>query len=700
MRTLLPMQEEQKNLTAQPTLRIDKPAAAYARRSDHKARDKERDKSQSREMQTEDMIAWAMKQGWKKQDLFEFFADLGLSGTLRPDQRPDMLRLFDEIDSGKFDHGTVICWQENRLFRDETQIYYNQFIQKCLEHDILVVVISPHLMIYDFRDDFYQEMFRWKQKESADFIKRHVKGWMIPAKFRAAWYKGEWAGWGDLPPGFIVDYNEDNPTYKKPIPYWPHIEKINEYFTLFVELGCDIGLMYERLRKTPIIFPEFEAWVDPRNVRKCKMSNYPGGGYYIKGKSSIVSMLTNPFYAGYRVINNVIRRNAKGEKIRDHDGVIDREIFDLCYFSLAKTDLDGNPINGRSQKRYYQQGNDAAYGLLKFRVISNQGRVRVHPFGKYKGKANEGAYFIEYLEQEVGLEHYICIAAIPCLEIDTLVVDRLMTHVQTLSKNQEDIQAYEENAERLRLERQRKIKQIQDTIKDIHKEQAGLARSLGKVEVEIEEAQEKGDLETADIKQRRKELIEEQIDTLERERRTLIDAKAQLEEEATNDLGSLDDQLRNLETQWQERDFEKRRSLLNFLIKEVVIDMVSTHWVRVQVLWLHEEWGREEIYYHRDIGSRREWTEEEEAILKQHYATMHREPLQELLPDRTWESIRYYASTTLGIVRDRKDAGRPGRRPEHVYPDRNTSYSDLQFMREKGIPLSARYTRWEGLLVV
>ncbi len=185
MRTFLPIREDQKSLIARPTLRTNRPAAAYARRSDHKARDKEKDKSQSREMQTEDMIDWGMMQGWKRQLMFPFFADLGLSGALRPDQRPDMLRMFDEIDSGKFDHGTVICWQENRLFRDETQIYYNQFIQKCLEHDILVVVVSPYLMIYDFRDDFMLEMFRWKQKESADFIKRHVKGWMLPARYRA-----------------------------------------------------------------------------------------------------------------------------------------------------------------------------------------------------------------------------------------------------------------------------------------------------------------------------------------------------------------------------------------------------------------------------------------------------------------------------------------------------------------------------------
>ena len=92
-----------------PTLRTKMRAAVYARRSDERARKKETDTSQSREMQTEDLLDWACTAGWDQELLEPYFADLGLSGTLRPDERPDMLRLFDDIDSGKYDHGTIIC---------------------------------------------------------------------------------------------------------------------------------------------------------------------------------------------------------------------------------------------------------------------------------------------------------------------------------------------------------------------------------------------------------------------------------------------------------------------------------------------------------------------------------------------------------------------------------------------------------------
>src|SRR2546421_705297 len=87
--SLLSSQLKQEALTARPTLRARKPVAGYARRSDHKSKDEEKDKTQSREMQTEDLREWAIDHGWKENDFHPYFADFGLSGTLRPDQRPD-----------------------------------------------------------------------------------------------------------------------------------------------------------------------------------------------------------------------------------------------------------------------------------------------------------------------------------------------------------------------------------------------------------------------------------------------------------------------------------------------------------------------------------------------------------------------------------------------------------------------------------
>ena len=204
---------------------------------------------------------------------------------------------------------------------------------------------------------------------------------MLPARYRAAWHDGEWAGLGDPPTGFIVDFDEDSPTHKKLVAYWPHIEKAKEYFQLYMELAGDNSLLYRRLRESPIIFPGIEEWVDPRNVNRFKMAKYPGGGYYPKGKDTVVSMLTNPIYIGYRTVEGVIRRNSKGEKIIDHAPVIERDLFDFAYYRLAKVDLDGNPLEGKRPRRFFQQGSKGDYGLLKFRITSSQGEVRTHADG-------------------------------------------------------------------------------------------------------------------------------------------------------------------------------------------------------------------------------------------------------------------------------------------------------------------------------
>jgi len=695
---LLPVREPREQ-EIERHLRTSRPAAIYARRSDPTAKDENRDRTQSREMQTGDLLKWGKREGWIQEFLHEYFADLGLSGTLRPDQRPDMLRLFDDIDAGEYDNGTVICYQENRLFRDETQIYYNQFIDKCLQHNIHVVAISPRLIIYDLRDDVLKEMLRTKLKEAAEFIPRHIKGWLHPARERAAWVYGEWAGLGNLPPGFIVDYDPKSPTYKMVIPYWPHIEKTREKFQLFMELCGDISLFYNRLRKSPIIYPEFDGWVDKHNINAFKLSRYPGGGYYIKSKHSLVNLLTHPLHYGYRTVNSVIRRDDQGEKIREFEPVIELELLDFAYYRLAKTDFDGNPIVNSKPRRYFQQGNDGHYGLLKFRITSNQGAVRTRSHGEYDedNPPDTGVYLIETVSQSDYVHHPEVDTAIPCKELDAIVVKRLMEHVRTISQKRQSIETYQQQVQNVRKKRQSRIKQLEKSVKDIEEEQKRLTERLGQKDDNTSEEQEQDEDTPAENKKKKPspraaELILERIDLLEDERKTLLQTIDELEVEVTKDYGSLDEELEELETFWPKYTFEKRRTLINFVIKEIVIDSMSTHWLRVEILWLHEEWGREVMFYFRRKGKWKVWTTEETDLVRANYASMSGVQLMALLPDRSWQSIRTRGKDTLGITRQ---TGRP-KPGEEAVADWATHYShnDLVFIREQGIVGKTQCTNW------
>jgi hypothetical protein len=94
---------------------------------------------------------------------------------------------------------------------------------------------------------------------------------------------------------------------------------------------------------------------------------------------------------------------------------------------------------------------------------------------------------------------------------------------------------------------------------------------------------------------------------------------------------------------------------------------------------------REEMYYCREKGSNNYWSEEDRAILRDHYPTSPRQTIMELLPNRGWASIRGEAIKS-GIKR--KVYNEPG-------DSQKFSHNDLLFMRGKELALEVESTRWE-----
>ncbi len=669
-------------------LRTSRAVLVYARRSDPYAKDKKKDRTQSREMQTDDMIGWAKDQGWTEELIHPYFADLGLSGTLRPDQRPDMLRLFGDLDENKFDHATIVCFQENRLFRDETHIYYNQLIEKMLLHDVVLIALSPRMYIYDMRDEHDKERLRDKLEEAAEFIPKHVKGWLLPARERAAQEYGEWAGIGDINIGYIVDYDEDSPTYKKRIPYAPHAEVVKqELFEAFSELGGEISLLYQRVALSPVIFPFFEPWVDRRVVNKFNQWTQNSEGYVLQFKQTILSILTNPVYAGYQMINGAIRRDKKGNLIQSHEAIIDRDLFDFAFYRLSKYDLDGTLIEGKSIRRYFYRGEEKNnFGLLKYRIRWSEGPVRTSAIGKYDddGTPTNKAVYILYSDvRKMNAEEY---AYIPCEVLDDIVVKRLMHHAHELTQQQNDISVYELQAKLIREKRKNAINQIDKSIADNQGEQLRLTESLGKVDEVVKSRKNLSESEIEEMKEHLQAVILGRIASLELDRKKLIKDKEMLEKESQADIGSLEEELADLENLWSEYPFKKRQAYVNFLIKGVVVDVVSNHWMSIQVSWLHEMWGVEEIYYYRRRGGHSDWTQEEDEIIRQYYPCMPKMELMALLPLRVWAAIIKRAvvlevSRSMSIARTTRE--KIGFHPQF-------SHSDVVFMREMNIPLNKR----------
>lgn len=371
--------------------------------------------------------------------------------------------------------------------------------------------------------------------------------------------------------------------------------------------------------------------------------------------------------------------------LRSHEPVISKELREFAYYRLAKTDFDGNTIERQGKRRYLQERTYTEkrdnFGLLKFRVCSDQGEVHTHAL---KG----GSYCIINREDSF-IFQYVVDTSLAFTVVDDIVVKRLLEHVEEMSKSHESLEEHEASVKKIRDTRLAKISQIEKSIGDIDREQGGLTRNLGKIEVEIEEAEAEDDEEKKALKERRKELIGREIETLELERKKLMEAKEKLEEEAEEDVGSLEEELLKLKNDWHGRSFKKRRSLLNFAVQEVRINKVSTHWVEIQVLWLHEEWGRERLYYRRRLGAMRDWTDEEANILAQHYETMPIPELMALLPERSLYSMPRYAREQLDLSRLKREPKLNVRLDE--------THSDIEFEKKQGILDRVSLTKWEPL---
>ena len=674
MRTFQPKQQPTVDLW-NTTFPIDVLWGIYARQSTQAQLIKH---PESTEMQTDDLIAWLAERGVRDGHWRLFDADLGKSGTLRIDQRTGLQELVALIQADSIK--AVLVYRVSRLFRDETGVQYNTFANICKEHNCIVVTADG--MFFNFNNPMHLKMFRYLAEQAAEYLPQQMK-MLYEARVRKA-RRGLFVGFGPKPFGYIVDYDPHSPMYKKYAVYTSHATIVVYIFERFYALEGDFTALCKELEEIPALFPDFAEWVDIRNLPKKSRKKVPGG-YHISD-TGLELLLTNPAYLGWWIVQgDIISRE-------NHAPIIDKGheyLFWYAFERLAAYTTEGKKNEQKQHvlhRRFYHKHTSVQVLLNKKKLISPQGVVSVQP-SRYGF-----AYTITPQEYHV-LRLKLC--AIHADRIDAEFTRCFFRHLDETHDFDEYRKWVEEEAAKHQsqlttlLSQLTEIEAQQEAILD---EKLSLRQQInGKIKKALAE---NPDTDVAALKQRLEDEVAGDMERLRKRAANLDNLTLQLKEQiealernqqlqTARKFVDFHTEVAKLRREWHTKPLAVRAEFVNLFITQVAFTVVAPHWVKLEMYWRHPLWGIDTLYLYRNKGMHPEWTEAEREIVKALYPSAPREEILQLLPTKTWRSIRSEA-LRLGVTRV-------------VAKEKGTVLStltwlDIEFMRQEGFSdLNTKY---------
>ncbi len=540
------------------------------------------------------------------------------SGTWPIDRRPGLKTICDAIEYGTDNPkgvGVVIADFVDRLFRDEDRIDSNVFIKICKENDCYVHIVSKR-MTYNFANPAHADLFRLEVQMAAAYIENHVRGTMHLRR-RLAARSGQWAGLGSVPVGFIVDRDKKSPSYGIFFIYEPHAQVVH--------------------LKMPCIFPAFEGWVDQIIVNRCNLREQNGG--YSFSERTLERILTNDVYIGtYRREGVVIRHH--------HEAIVEEELFWCVYDRLKGFRPDGTPTGRKKLVRYSQLAGSKRDALLDFTSTAEKVSVSF-------GTSDHWHHYLARRNNGMGRETLLAIGA------DTLenaVVKKLFEKLQHV-----DLGDLEQKRKALLAEKAARVKKLERDIETIDEEVATLTENMGKI---------KTDAVVMELEKRITRLLERRAEaTSEIEKITKAYSAIA--------IGTLEEELQDLEEYWDERSFELKKSLLKLLITEASLDYISPRFFSITIFWSYGDWGIEQAIFDKRT-SNKSWTPDENAILRDLYPKCSQLEIMQSLPTRSWHSILGQA-IALGLRREIFQ--------RHAIKNTHISLKDIEFLEKSGLSL-------------
>lgn len=108
--------------------------------------------------------------------------------------------------------------------------------------------------------------------------------------------------------------------------------------------------------------------------------------------------------------------------------------------------------------------------------------------------------------------------------------------------------------------------------------------------------------------------------------------------EAAHDVASLPES-------WQEMKLERKRRFISLVTEAIELETLTERWLRLRITWTpyFQHSVIDECYIFQHYAGKT-WSDEEKAIVREHYPTASRAWLLEKLPARSWQSMTQQAS--------------------------------------------------------
>jgi hypothetical protein len=576
-------------------------------------------------IQTVDMVAELERRGWQRDHILLIDDDEGVSGTKRIDEREGMTYLFELISEQKI--GAVACQDEDRLFRDMTQIQVNIFIDTCRKAD--VKVITPYFT-YDFahplHGEFHARQFRFKCDMAAEYLKSYVLGRLAPARQRLL-REGKWAG-AKMPVGYMVDMRKrlpdgsENPQWRKFVPFEPYAQVVREYFRLFIENGGAIRKTMIQIRERGLSFPNCTP---PEGFKVSYQLKNRGNGYYVN-RGNFILLLTNPAYLGHW--------SYKGMVIlwNNHTPIVDPTLFMQAFNALSRYTLTGedNP-DYQPAYQYIPPKRNVQRPAERPLLLGLLGTYLDDKWYRTGCKWDKRNACYLYAQHRVIVEGNEIVWIRRSAWIDQEIVRQFRQKLQATFNSELWLETLREDEQIA--ERERKIKKLQLT--SVIEEMQNLVVSLGKLTNPYLVAE-----------------VEGRYEQLEREKERLSSELASSEHQQHKHLTTKQafTLFKQVATEWDSFSYDERRNILAMCIRKIeATDYNRAGDLRLIVTW-RDGSSNEILFWHKPHGNH--WTiENVEKLLALFDEGANQLEIAAAFPDLQWCQIFNEIKKHRGLIR-------------------------------------------------